>query len=69
MQLSHTPKATAATFDDPNLVSSAGLLPALTLATTAGLPTLADAHLSVPTDKGALPVSECVTRSLCAGCR
>lgn len=52
MQLSHTPKATAATFDDPNLVSSAGLLPALTLATTAGLPTLADAHLTVPTDKG-----------------
>lgn len=53
MQLSHTATATSATFDDPNLVSAAGLLPALTLATTVGLHTLADAHLTVPTDKGA----------------
>ena len=40
-------------FDDPNLVSAAGLVPAVKLATGAGLAVLADRHLSVPTDKGA----------------
>jgi hypothetical protein len=40
-------------FNDPNLVSSAGLVPVLALAERAGLGELADAHLSVPTDKGA----------------
>jgi hypothetical protein len=40
-------------FDDPNLVSAAGLVPVLQLADSAGLRRLADGHLSVPTDKGA----------------
>ena len=40
-------------FDDPNLVSAAGLVPAVKLATGAGLAVLADRHLSLPTDKGA----------------
>jgi hypothetical protein len=40
-------------FDDPNLVSSAGLVPVLALADSADLRGLADEHLSVPTDKGA----------------
>jgi hypothetical protein len=40
-------------FDDRNHVSSAGLVPALALARSAGLAGLADQHLSVPTDKGA----------------
>jgi hypothetical protein len=40
-------------FDDPNLVSSVGLVPVLALADQAGLRELADAHLSVPTDRGA----------------
>ncbi|MGA8045248.1 MAG: IS1380 family transposase [Dermatophilaceae bacterium] len=53
MQLSHTPAATSAVFDDPNLISSAGLVPILRLAETAGLGALADQRLSVPTDKGA----------------
>ena len=53
MQLSHTSRTTSAVFDDPNLVSSSGLVPVLTLARTAGLHELADKHLSVPTDKGA----------------
>src|ERR1700712_2093267 len=53
MQLCHTPQATSAVFDDPNLVSSAGLVPILTLARSAGLQELAQTHLSVPTDKGA----------------
>ena len=53
MQLCHTSAATSAAFDDPNLVSSAGLLPVMALARSAGLPELAQQHLSVPTDKGA----------------
>jgi hypothetical protein len=53
MQLCHTPRATSAVFDDPNLVSAAGLVPVLMLACSAGLHELAQAHLSVPTDKGA----------------
>jgi hypothetical protein len=53
MQLCHTPRATSAVFDDPNLVSSAGLVPVLALAGLAGLEELAQTHLSVPTDKGA----------------
>jgi len=44
---------TSVAFDDPNLVSAAGLVPVLALAQRAGLATLADEHLSVPTDKGA----------------
>ncbi len=53
MKLSHTLTRTSAVFDDPNLVSSAGLVPVLALADRAGLRRLADEHLSVPTDKGA----------------
>ena len=53
MKLSHTLPATSAVFDDPNLVSAAGLVPALALADRAGLRRLADEHLSVSTDKGA----------------
>ncbi len=39
-------------FDDPNLVSSAGLVPVLTLARSAGLKELAKQHLTVPSEKG-----------------
>ena len=53
MQLSHTPHAVSVSFDDPNLVSAAGLVPTMRLAQAAGLQDLGDAHLSVPTDKGA----------------
>lgn len=53
MQVSHKPSAVSVSFDEPNLVSCAGLLPAMTLARHAGLHDLADQHLSVPTDKGA----------------
>jgi hypothetical protein len=38
----------SAAFDDPNLVSAAGLVPVLALAERAGLADLADEHLSVP---------------------
>jgi len=53
VKLSHTLTATSAVFDDPNLVSAAGLVPVLALADRAGLRRLADEHLSVPGDKGA----------------
>lgn len=39
-------------FDDPNLVSCAGLVPALSLAERAGLTDLAQRHLSVPSGAG-----------------
>jgi hypothetical protein len=53
MQLSHTARVGAATFDEPNLVSAAGLVPLMALARRAGLRELADEHVRVPTDKGA----------------
>ena len=53
VKLSHSVRATQVVFDDPNLVSSAGLVPVVRLAESAGLPALADRHLSVPSDKGA----------------
>src|SRR3954447_6291881 len=53
MQLSHTRPVVSATFDEPNLVSAAGLVPLMALACKAGLRELADERLSVPTDKGA----------------
>lgn len=52
MQLSHTLPVVSATFDDPNLVSAAGLVPLMALAEDAGLHALGNEHLSVPTDKG-----------------
>lgn len=53
MQVSHATPTAVASFDDPNLVSAAGLPPIMRLAETAGLRSLADHWLSVPTDKGA----------------
>ena len=55
MQVSHTPAAVSASFEEPNLVSAAGLLPVMRLAQGIGLRELVDERLSVPTDKGANP--------------
>lgn len=55
MQLSHTRPVAAARFDDPNLMSCAGLVPITALAHNCGLGSLSDEHLTVPTDKGAHP--------------
>jgi hypothetical protein len=65
MQLSHTRPVASAVFDEPNLVSSAGLVPVMALARKARLRELADERLSVPTDKGAHPGSK--ISSLVAG--
>ncbi len=53
MRLSHMRPVASASFDEPNLVSAAGLVPIVALAERAGLRRLADVQLSVPTDKGA----------------
>ncbi len=53
MQLCHTRPVAAASFDEPNLVSAAGLVPVMRLAADAGLGQLAGDVLTVPTDKGA----------------
>ena len=50
MQVCHDPTPV---FDDPNLVSCAGLAPVLTLADRAGLGALVDEHLTVPGSVGA----------------
>ena len=47
MQLLHTPAALSASFDEPNLLVSAGLVPAVRLAEKVGLPDLAAEYLSV----------------------
>src|SRR5258706_2554810 len=53
MQLSHTRPVASAIFDDPNLVSCAGLVPIAAMVQKCGLKALTDEHLTVPTDKGA----------------
>ena len=53
MRVSHDYPALSATFDDPNLVSHAGLAPALALAHRAGLADLVDEHLSLHGEGGA----------------
>ena len=65
MQLLHTPAALSASFDEPNLLVSAGLVPAVRPAERVGLPELAAEHLSVPGPAGAN--AEAKVMSLVAG--
>ena len=48
MQLFHRNTSLSATFDDTNLVSAAGLIPAMALALKTGLGELTDEHLQLP---------------------
>src|SRR5664279_4531662 len=48
MQLSHTHRSLSASFDDPNLVSSAGLVPTMALAAKTGLNALVDEWVKLP---------------------
>ena len=57
MQLSHTLAATSVAFDDPNLVSSVGLVPVLALADRCGLTDLAADVLSVPSPNPGVKVA------------
>jgi hypothetical protein len=52
VQLSHVAPVRTARFDEPSLVSAAGLVPAVALAQRAGLSELADRHLTVPCGAG-----------------
>lgn len=54
MKASHTIRAV---FDDPNLVSAAGLVPVLRLAESAGLGDLLSQHLGVPSPNAAVKTS------------
>ena len=55
MQVLHAPTALSVVFDDPNLVSCAGLAPVLTLAARAGLAELTTSHVRVSGEQGANP--------------
>src|SRR6476646_5437208 len=52
MRLSHVVPVRSAVFDEPNLVSHSGLVPAMGLAARAGLIELADRTLTVPDGPG-----------------
>jgi Transposase DDE domain group 1 len=60
VQLSHTVSAMSVAFDDPNLVSSAGLVPVLALARRCGLHETAGAALTVPNPNAAIKVAAVV---------
>ena len=65
MQLSHVFPVRSVVFDEPNLVSHAGLVPAMALAGKAGLAELADRHLTVGGGPGS--ASGCKVSALVAG--
>jgi hypothetical protein len=54
MRLSHDPMRTGASFDDPNLVSRAGLVPVTSLAERAGLEALVRRHVQIAAPCGVL---------------
>ena len=55
MQVCHGRSAVSAVFDDPNLVSCAGLVPVMRLAADAGLHDLVAEHVHLPGEQGANP--------------
>jgi hypothetical protein len=52
VRLSHSPAITHATFDDPNLVSRAGLVPVMALAERCGLSGLVRRHVKITARTG-----------------
>ena len=69
MQLSHACSAMSATFDEQNLVVSAGLVPAVGLAQRVGITDLADALITVPRPAGANAGAKvmCLVAGMAAG--
>jgi hypothetical protein len=69
MRLWHSPSAVSAQFDDPNLVSCAGLVPVMRLAQDSGLAELVAEHVSVPGPLGANTPYKigCVVAGMIAG--
>ena len=58
MRLLHDPAKTHASFDDPNLVSRAGLVPVMALAQRCGLADLAAEHVRIGRPAGVNAGSE-----------
>lgn len=61
MRLRHDVPVTRVSFDDPNLVSCAGLVPVMRLAQQAGLHDAVVDRVRLPTDKGANPAGKVAT--------
>jgi hypothetical protein len=61
VRLRYDAPVTAMTFDDPNLVSCAGLVPVMRLAQQAGLHEAVTGLVRLPTDKGANPAGKVAT--------
>ena len=69
MQLSHDPLKTHASFDDPNLVSRAGLVPVMALAERCGLAGLVREHVTIASRTGVNPDLKvpCLVAGMAAG--
>jgi hypothetical protein len=68
VQLLHSPARTRAVFDDPNLLSHAGLAPLMALAGHAGLPeSLASVRPAGPCGTGAVTKAMCLVAGMAAG--
>ena len=61
MRSSHSPQRMSATFDEPNLISAAGLVPMVELAGQVGLPRLIGEHVRLPGPAGANPSAKVMT--------
>jgi hypothetical protein len=68
MQSSHTAAAVSASFTDPNLIASAGLVPLVRLAGRYG-PELISAHVRLGVTEGANPAGKAMTviAGMCSG--
>jgi len=69
VRLSHDPAKTHASFDDPNLVSRAGLVPVMALAQRCGLADLAGEHVTIASPAGVNPGLKipCLVAGMAAG--
>jgi len=69
MRLSHDPLKISACFDDPNLVSRAGLVPVVSLAERAGLAGLVRRHVQIAAKTGVYPEVKvaCLVAGMAAG--
>ena len=69
MRLSHDPLRISASFDDPNLVSRAGLVPVMALAERAGLQALVRRHVAIAAKTGVYPDVKvgCLVAGMAAG--
>ena len=69
MRLSHEPLKISACFDDPNLVSRAGLVPVMSLAERAGLAALARGHVRITDRRGVNAAAKigCLVAGMTAG--